>query len=510
MPGTILVPPAAAISQLTPVTPGRPAISGQSGRSRPAWRPPGRSRGDRPSASAASQQITFTRSPAVSPSALTASRSERKSARTVKSKPGSSSSRPSRNFQSIRARTWSAACRSDSPSAYCGTDTSASAPGQTAGRPRPGRPQRSLRPRTAARVLPGSGWPGCCWGTRPAPPEPSAPAPRHPIAVPRTSRPTLPPAIRHSGRPTMKICPENEFTNGVLRGRRHAAGSTDTQTSRRPLRRCAGFQLRYATACRQELLTVALPTALLQLDFPVGHMIRRPACSAGLKRPGTVRRRDRSLSGRRVRRLGAGRLPVFAGGDGLAVASAVGASSGRLPPYRWTSRTPVNLVSRSRIRKPKEPVRSPRSMITLRTCWAVQEPSGWVVTPRTSPGPLSRCPLMFKWGQSTEASQSCSTLATCTVAHDLATSGSREMSASRMARCSASLRSVPPPWTTLRQSLARVAGPDSESSSEHSAEFPEWAEIRRWNSRSGRPARPRRDAARGGRAARAAPAPSRR
>jgi hypothetical protein len=42
-----------------------------------------------------------------------------------------------------------------------------------------------------------------------------------------------------------------------------------------------------------------------------------------------------------------------------------------------------------------------------------------------------------------------------------------------MARCSASLRSVQSLWATARQTLARVAGPDSESSSEHSAEFPE-------------------------------------
>ena len=47
------------------------------------------------------------------------------------------------------------------------------------------------------------------------------------------------------------------------------------------------------------------------------------------------------------------------------------------------------LVSRSRIRKRKEPVRSPRSTIRLRACWAVQAPSGWADTPEDvhAPGP---------------------------------------------------------------------------------------------------------------------------
>src|SRR6266536_2826969 len=53
------------------------------------------------------------------------------------------------------------------------------------------------------------------------------------------------------------------------------------------------------------------------------------------------------------------------------------------------SKTLVNFASRSRIRKRKEPIRSPRSMSRLRACWAVQEPSGWAVTPRDvhPPGP---------------------------------------------------------------------------------------------------------------------------
>ncbi len=51
---------------------------------------------------------------------------------------GSSSSSPSAYFQSIRARTASAACRSVSPSTNCNTDTSASPPGDQAGLPRTG------------------------------------------------------------------------------------------------------------------------------------------------------------------------------------------------------------------------------------------------------------------------------------------------------------------------------------------------------------------------------------
>jgi hypothetical protein len=47
------------------------------------------------------------------------------------------------------------------------------------------------------------------------------------------------------------------------------------------------------------------------------------------------------------------------------------------------SKTLVNLASRSRIRKRKELIRSPRSMSRLRACWAVHVPSGWAVTPRT-------------------------------------------------------------------------------------------------------------------------------
>lgn len=55
----------------------------------------------------------------------------------LKSKPGSSSCSTRRNFQSIRTRTWSAACLSGRPSAYWSTDTSANAPGAMAGRPPP-------------------------------------------------------------------------------------------------------------------------------------------------------------------------------------------------------------------------------------------------------------------------------------------------------------------------------------------------------------------------------------
>ena len=63
-------------------------------------------------------------------------RRARNSQSTEKWKPGSSSSRPSAYFQSIRARTASAAWRSESPSANCMTVTSASRHGLSAGRPR--------------------------------------------------------------------------------------------------------------------------------------------------------------------------------------------------------------------------------------------------------------------------------------------------------------------------------------------------------------------------------------
>src|SRR6185437_10409340 len=78
----------------------------------------------------------------------------------------------------------------------------------------------------------------------------------------------------------------------------------------------------------------------------------------------------------------------------------------------------------------------------------------------------------------------CSTPAMCTVAQDLATSGSCAASASRMARCSASVRAQAPVWVRPRQTRARVVGPDIDSSSEESTEFREQATIRRWNSRS--------------------------
>src|SRR5690349_10928061 len=82
-----------------------------------------------------------------------------------------------------------------------------------------------------------------------------------------------------------------------------------------------------------------------------------------------------------------------------------------------------------------------------------------------------------------EASQ-CSTPAMCTVAQDLATSGSCAASASRMARCSASACARAPVWVRPRQTRARVVGPDIDSSSEERTELPEQATIRRWNSRS--------------------------
>jgi hypothetical protein len=72
----------------------------------------------------------------------------------------------------------------------------------------------------------------------------------------------------------------------------------------------------------------------------------------------------------------------------------------------------------------------------------------------------------------------------CTVAQDLATSGSPAASASTIAWCSARVRSIAPDWVTPRHTRALVVGPDSVSSSEQSTELPEQAAIRRWNSRS--------------------------
>ena len=67
----------------------------------------------------------------------------------------------------------------------------------------------------------------------------------------------------------------------------------------------------------------------------------------------------------------------------------------------------------------------------------------------------------------------------CTVAHDLAISGSWAASASRMARCSASVWDVVPVWVSPRQTRALVVGAEIDSSSEESTEFPEHATIRR-------------------------------
>src|SRR5580704_10870213 len=72
----------------------------------------------------------------------------------------------------------------------------------------------------------------------------------------------------------------------------------------------------------------------------------------------------------------------------------------------------------------------------------------------------------------------------CTVAHDLAISGSCASSASRMARCSASVWAMVPVWVSPRQTRALVVGAEIDSSSEESTELPEHATIRRWNSRS--------------------------
>src|SRR5258708_4452041 len=55
----------------------------------------------------------------------------------------------------------------------------------------------------------------------------------------------------------------------------------------------------------------------------------------------------------------------------------------RVPfPAKTPSNAAVNLLSRSRIRNLNCPARSPRSIIRLRACWAVQAPVGCAVTPR--------------------------------------------------------------------------------------------------------------------------------
>src|SRR4051794_2193018 len=48
-----------------------------------------------------------------------------------------------------------------------------------------------------------------------------------------------------------------------------------------------------------------------------------------------------------------------------------------------SSKIRVDLVSRSRTRNRNPPARSPRSINTLRACWATHVPSGLAVTPRT-------------------------------------------------------------------------------------------------------------------------------
>src|SRR6266516_6521777 len=81
----------------------------------------------------------------------------------------------------------------------------------------------------------------------------------------------------------------------------------------------SGWRLRYPRWPEMGLFA-----ALLQLDLPVGRMFMRAACSVGLGRP----ERGVALNGHAVCVLDsaqAGGYPGFAGGDGLAVAAAVGA-----------------------------------------------------------------------------------------------------------------------------------------------------------------------------------------
>src|ERR1019366_2639926 len=93
---------------------------------------------------------------------------------------------------------------------------------------------------------------------------------------------------------------------------------------------------------------------------------------------------DLSPSGRQVQRRAG--LAVLGGRSLLAGLGRGGAGvvTGSTPSLaKIVSKALVNLASRSRIRKRKEPIRSPRSMIRLRACCAVHTPSGWAVTPRT-------------------------------------------------------------------------------------------------------------------------------
>src|SRR5260221_14566422 len=48
-------------------------------------------------------------------------------------------------------------------------------------------------------------------------------------------------------------------------------------------------------------------------------------------------------------------------------------------PAKMVAKTLVNFASRSRIKKRKEPVRSPRAMSRMPACWAVHPPSGGAV-----------------------------------------------------------------------------------------------------------------------------------
>ena len=54
----------------------------------------------------------------------------------------------------------------------------------------------------------------------------------------------------------------------------------------------------------------------------------------------------------------------------------------RAAPREYLIEAVVNLPSQSRIRNLNPPARSPRSIIRLRACWAVQAPAGCAVTPR--------------------------------------------------------------------------------------------------------------------------------
>src|SRR5918998_4348383 len=70
-------------------------------------------------------------------------------------------------------------------------------------------------------------------------------------------------------------------------------------------------------------------------------------------------------------------------GDRVPRGARTGVRRMRMPLLvKTASKTPVNLLSRSRIKNLKLAARSPRSIKKLRACWAIQAPLGFAVMPR--------------------------------------------------------------------------------------------------------------------------------